>query len=278
MKLFSSATCAEAWLAACNHLITQGDAWRDHNLALEIKEPIRLAHGEKGLVEILNKFLVSREGMPFNTVVNTIFPAQLYARHGVSGVYELYLREVYPAIKKHPDCSWGTYAHRILSRTGHKGEEINPLRDLIKKLRTQLSTPGPNRAVYELGISEPWMELPIYDPAIDRTRPLGGPCLSHLSFKLGANRELRLTAIYRSHWYVQRALGNLFGLAHLQQFVANEAGLKVGPLTCLSTMAQLETQPGQWGKAAVRELIDECQTALTIKVRPPAVLGTAEVH
>jgi hypothetical protein len=69
---------------------------------------------------------------------------------------------------------------------------------------------------------------------------------------------LLLTAFYRSHYYVQRALGNLLGLAHLQNFVAEQAGLAVGPLVCISSMAQLDVSSGQWGKNDVKNLINEC--------------------
>jgi hypothetical protein len=70
-----------------------------------------------------------------------------------------------------------------------------------------------------------------------------------------------LTGVYRSHYYIQRALGNLFGLAHLQHFIAQEAGLQMGPLVCHSTMAQLDLKPNKWGKEDVRGLIAACAAA-----------------
>ncbi|MEZ5972602.1 MAG: hypothetical protein R3C31_12390 [Hyphomonadaceae bacterium] len=261
MKAIEAQTCVEAWLAACDYLTQSDDAWRAYNVVLEIAEPLKLGEDERAVVGILDQFLTDRGGMPFNTVVNTIFPAQLYQRHGAEGVYERYLSEVYPQIEKHPDCSWGTYAQRILCRTDALGETIYPLRDLVNKLKGQLQMSGPNRAVYELGLIDPFMDIPIYDPAQDRTRPIGGPCLSHLSFKLGPDRRLHLTALYRSHWYVQRALGNLFGLAHLLHFVADEAGLKLGSLICLSSMAQLDTKPKAWGKGDVKTLLAQFHAA-----------------
>lgn len=260
MKAIETKTCVEAWLAACDHLLQSDDAWRDYNLILEITEPLKLPADERAIVDRLDKFLTNRGGMPFNTVVNTIFPALLYQRHGAKGVYDLYLTEVYPQIAKHPDCSWGTYAQRILCRTDAAGASIYPLRDLVDKLKAQLAMTGPNRAIYELGILDPFLDIPIYDAAKDRTRPIGGPCLSHLSFKLGPDRRLHLTAFYRSHWYIQRALGNLFGLAHLMNFVANEAGLTMGSLVCISSMAQLDTKPKAWGKTDVTTLIEDCRS------------------
>lgn len=74
---------------------------------------------------------------------------------------------------------------------------------------------------------------------------LNMPCLSHLSFKLTDRESVDLTAIYRSHHYAARALGNLLGLSQLQAFVAKEANLKVGTLTCISTHAHLDLS--SWG-------------------------------
>lgn len=262
MKTIEATTCVEAWLRGCDYLLAnESDNWRAYNVVLEVSKPMSLPPEDKRVVETLDRFLTEHGGMPFNTVVNTIFPAQLYARHGAVGVYERYLSEIYPQIKDHPDCSWGTYAHRILCRKDSDGSTMYPLRELVDKLKTQLTMSGPNRAVYEVGVIDLFADIPIYDAREDRTRPIGGPCLSHISFHLGADRELMLTALYRSHWYVQRALGNLFGLAHLQHFVATEAELKVGPMVCVSTMAILDAQSRKWGKRAVRDLVQRCHSA-----------------
>ncbi|MGH8612251.1 MAG: hypothetical protein ACREYF_09475 [Gammaproteobacteria bacterium] len=270
MKPIEAATCVDAWLQACDHLLEHDkDNWRAYNVILEITDPIALPSGEEAVVRILDRFLTERGGLPFSTVVNTIFPAQLYVRHGAAGVYDRYVSEVYPQIEKHPDCSWGTYAHRILCRTAADGATINPLRDLIKKLKTQLALDGPNRAVYELGVIDPLLDIPIYDPTTDRSLPIGGPCLTHVSVKLTAKRSVMVTGFYRSHFYVQRALGNLFGLAHLQHFIAQETGLAMGPLVCHSSMAHLDLknkkkgapEHEKWGKPDIRELIARCHAA-----------------
>ncbi len=262
MKPIEAATCVDGWLQACNYLLEQEhDNWRAYNVILEIADPIALPPEDRKVFTILDRFLTDSGGSPINTVVNTIFPAQLYMRHGAEGVYERYVSEIYPQVKNHPDCRWGTYAHRILCRTDADGSKMCPLKVLVEKLGVQLTMKGPNRAVYELGIVDPFLDIPIYDPRHDRTRPIGGPCLSHVSFKLTRDSRLMLTALYRSHWYVQRALGNLFGLAHLQYFVAKETGLELGPLVCVSSMALLDVKGGMWGKRAVRDLIKRCRHA-----------------
>jgi hypothetical protein len=216
-------------------------------------------------VDVLSRFLVDQNGLPFSTVVNTIFPAQLYQRHGAAGVYDRYVSDVLPHVLKHPDCAWGTYAQRILCRVDANGTEFSPLKTLVAKLKSQLSISGTNRGTYELGTVDPLLDIPIYDPASsDRSRPNGGPCLSHISVKLTADHRVMLTGVYRSHYWVQRTLGNLFGLAHLQHFIAQEAGLEMGPLICHSTMAQLETHPNRWNGAQVRDLVARCHTAHTL--------------
>jgi hypothetical protein len=66
-------------------------------------------------------------------------------------------------------------------------------------------------------------------PAVDTCqRPvMNRQCLSFLSFKLDNDNRLMLTAVYRNHYYVERLLGNLIGLARLMAFVSNEAGVPV---------------------------------------------------
>lgn len=261
MKPIQAVTCVDAWLQGCDHLLSQEqDAWRDYNIVSEIANPLALPANDRAVVDVLSRFLVDRGGLPFSTVVNTIFPAQLYQRHGAVGVYERYVSDVLPQVLKHPDCAWGTYAQRILRRVDPNGSEFSPLNVLIHKLKTQLAISGTNRGTYELGTVDPFLDIPIYDPASsDRNRPNGGPCLSHISVKLTADHRLMLTGFYRSHYWIQRTLGNLFGLAHLQNFIAQEAGLELGPLVCHSSMAQLELASKKWGTGQVRDLIARCQ-------------------
>jgi hypothetical protein len=171
------------------------------------------------------------------------------------GVYETYPNEIYPAIKQPKE--WGRYAHRLLRRSGPGGTEINPLKIVVEKLQSQLANGQRMRCCYELSVSEGALDLPLYDGATDARRVRGGPCLSHVSLKLGRNNSLYLTALYRSHYYIERALGNLLGLAALQAFVCEQAGLVPGPLVCVSTFAQVDTE--RWNLSAVRQLISDLQ-------------------
>ena len=115
------------------------------------------------------------------------------------------------------------------------------------------------RAVYEANLVEDtdYLELPIYDAECDARGTRCQPCLSHLSFKL-LPRDRVLTVLYRYHYYIEKALGNLLGLAQLLYFVAEETGLGIGPLVCHSTYAVLDTEGG-WRRGDVRQLAADCQ-------------------
>jgi hypothetical protein len=247
-------SCTEAWLTAAEHL-RQQDEWRDYNLVLEIKRPMCLSKIEKQIAAEVNGFLVSKGKHSISTVINTIFPASLYAIHGASRLFERY-REITPKLEDHEDTQWGTYFMRMTTKTANDGGQINPLEYLINKLRRQAAARAPKRAVYELNVVEPFLDIPIYDPVTDKGFHMGGPCLSHLSFKLKGDRSLVLTAIYRSHYYLERALGNFYGLAMLQDFVAHEAGIEAAEFVCHSTMAVLDKE--NIAKSDVTNLLDKC--------------------
>jgi hypothetical protein len=165
--------------------------------------------------------------------------------------------------------TWGTYAQRMLSRRGRKaGEIINPLDLIVARISNAGQIEGKSFLnSYELGIAIPeedltheieiaGAELPTYSPELDGNQWYGFACLSHISIKRvarGTEHAVNLTAVYRAHRYCERALGNLIGLAQLQWFIAKEAGLQVGTLTCVSTHAELDVPA--WGGVAVANQI-----------------------
>ena len=67
-----------------------------------------------------------------------------------------------------------------------------------------------------------------------------------MSFKIvpGVKKSVSLTAMYRNHFYVKKLLGNLVGLGRLLEFVARETNLDVGPLTVISTHAEIDLPKG----------------------------------
>ena len=186
-----------------------------------------------------------------HSVAETIFPGWSYRKHGLQGVFEIYPNKEYPLIKKHPSISWGTYAYRLLRRPDAHGNLINPLEQLLDKMRKEVAVSGTKRSCYELGVAEGEYDLPLYSTAHDGTRHRGGPCLSHLSFKI-VDKKVHLTALYRSHDYRYKVPGNLLGLARLQAFVARETNQRVGSLVVHSSYAFLNG-----AKARVRNLLTE---------------------
>lgn len=62
------------------------------------------------------------------------------------------------------------------------------------------------------------------EASTDRLRPRGAPCLQYVQFRLHEKTRLELFALYRSHDYFNKVLGNMIGLQRLGQFVADSTG------------------------------------------------------
>lgn len=145
----------------------------------------------------------------------------------------------------------------MIRRTTCDGKVINPLGDMIAKMKNHVHGGGKTfRNIYELTISDPTLDIPIYDPERDAGPVMNRQCLSFLSFKLDHESRLMLTAVYRNHYYIARLLGNLVGLARLMAFVGQEAGVHVGPLTIVSTHAEIDAPGG--GRKDVNQLLTKC--------------------
>lgn len=265
-QVFAEDRIVPTWLAAAKYLLANGR--RARNLVLEIDHPRLLVTEDERAIKAVDAARRQHCDLSVLTVAGTIFPQGLYRRHGAKGLDARYLKIMARAKKKG---TWGTYAMRMMERRGRKpGTTFNPLDQVIFKLR-RASVQGDGNAyesVYEMGVhvaedldGEPMLaacELPTFDSALDGGKVSNMPCLSHLTFKLTDAKSVDLTAIYRSHYYAQRALGNLIGLTHLLTYVATQAGIEVGRLTCISTDANLDLE--NWGGApAGRELLRELE-------------------
>lgn len=261
MKLIVGTTAPDVWVQAAEHLLGC-PSHEDYDVFLHIATPTALSSEDRVVVSHIDDFLVRGGGYSINTVAETIFPFSEYVRGGSAGVFENYPEKIRAIHKGRSDRGWGCYALRLLRQTDHQGRTFNPLKELVAKIRDH----GNYRACNELGLGQQCEEdIPIYDPATDR-RPLYGrlPCLSHISVKVH-DGAIRLNATYRAHNYVQRLLGNLFGLAQLQAFIALETALAVGPLTINSTFARLDTgrdngADRRWTLREVKVLLANCRT------------------
>lgn len=258
MKLISVDTLAQAWLDASLYLLKL-PGWTDTSTILHIARPTSVRPQDERVANVLEEFLVTHRRHGHHTVAETIFPGYEYVTHGVEGVYSAYPARIFPRIQRHRDTRhWGTYAYRLLRRRDREGNEYNPLECCIQKMKDKVR----KRAAYEVGLGFGF-DLATYDDDEDRGGRMGVPCLSHLSFKVIDN-TVHLAVMYRSHYYIQRAYGNLLGLARLQAFVAGQVELAVGPLVCHSTMAVLE-HGRQWGwrKGEVPPLLSRCHAAMS---------------
>jgi hypothetical protein len=242
--LSDSSSISQAWLAAAKHLKSQkGRAC--YNLIYAITSPGDKTPEDEALYKRYDIFSEQCGMGSTTTVANTIFPLDTYLTYGGSNFYEEYTSRIYPQVKT----AWGTYFDRMIrrrDRTGKpfqnsQGTPLNPLDLLVNKLRKRAKSGLGTKSHYELALADEGFELTTYLPEKDPGHQRGGPCLSHISFKIDDLGALRLTAFYRSHFYVERALGNLLGLARLQAFAAQEAQMPIGPLTCIASYAYLET-------------------------------------
>ncbi len=256
---FEADTCPQLWLAAAEFLMKQ-PAQSASSVVLAARTPTVMTAAAFAIHHCVDDFLRSHGRLAVPTVASSIFPANFYMHGGAEGVYEDYLKLPFPS-------RWGFYALRMLRKTVVSGgrnniREINPLRILVNKIKGQLAT-RPMRAAYEMGMldANDLLELPIHDAGSDSRRTRGQPCLSHMSFKLLPDaHQVTLTALYRRHYYMEKALGNLIGLAQLLSFVATETGLNVGPLICHSTLANLDR--GSWGLRGAETLLQQCRDSV----------------
>ncbi len=248
----SAPTREEAWFAAMEHLNKQDDK-SDINIVLEIESPATASDLSRKIKRDFNQLLVEADQYPIHTVAETIFPGEEYRRHGPEGVFDVYPNEVYPIIKKESANSRGTYAHRLVRGINNKGEECRPLENCIDRMKSEMEKPATKRAIYEISLEN------VDTIPVNRNDNLymGFPCLSHLSFKLMKHEsKVHLTAVYRSHYYVIKALGNFLGLARLMDFVAREVGVEIGTLVCLSTFAVMDTPTGL-GQQKIQKFIND---------------------
>ena len=242
MKVISTETREEAWLKAVNHLKNNAAHKTEYNLIIEVTQPALSNDRTRVIRTSFDKFLQLNNEFSVQTVADTIFPAALYKKHGAEGVYTIYPEEVYPKIKKIRANQRDTYAMRTVRGTNAKGQEMNPLKEVVSRLSKIANTKRGVRCAHEISLDDS-ESIPINQN--DRSL-YGFPCLSHLSFKLSHDREtLHLTAIYRSQFFIQKAMGNLLGLARLQDFVCREIGTKMGTLVCHATYAWLDDDKGK---------------------------------
>lgn len=218
-------SCARAWLAASEAVAAAGG--KANNVVIDIADPLAEDGLDAAVIGTVDRFLREHGRLPVATVANTIFPSA-FARGRTAT--ELYAD--YPALHdrmRRATRDWGRYFDRMTRWPMPGGGTVNQLDRIVRKVRRQRVSGRVFSSIYGVAI---------HDPSRD-TRWRGGPCLSSLNFEREGER-LMLTASYRSHHYIARSLGNLIGLGRLLGFVAAEADLEPGSLTCMSIHAEID--------------------------------------
>jgi hypothetical protein len=246
-------SCPLAWLAAVKAVDAVPDH-EAHNVILDVANPALDITRAHPIVEAVDDFLRARDKSVL-AVANTIFPTSLYERHGAPDFFRVFHDQILPKVRLKERWS-GYYFERMTDYPRRDGKPFNLLWDIVERLRKSVANPTYNK-----------YELPVFDPErdIDNSR-YGGQCLSFLSFKLlpGSKKRLGLTVMYRNHYYIEKLLGNLMGLGRLMAFVAKEAAIEIGPLTVVSTHAEVD-QPKGASRNDLLALIKQCEVALAAK-------------
>jgi hypothetical protein len=212
-----------------------------------------------------------------DTVASTIFPASLYRSPGypwsrdlrgtsqeaalddaANTLYEKY-RRILPAL--HHFNRTGTYFERMMAWSNKKGPAYNQVAARIKKLRSDHGRNWSVSNAADLAISgDGELEAAggLQTFASSDERPRGFPCLVHVDLTV-RDHTLHLSAVYRHQYLITKAYGNALGLAHLQRFIAEQTGYKVGELTVFGTYSDTETDI--WKKPKVNQILAEVRQA-----------------
>lgn len=261
-----------AWLTALERVVDAGGRWP--NLVVRIDDPV----AEDACVRVAVDAFIDRRRQrslgpwPVETVANTLFPRPLYRPGAPDPAGHLYRLERTRRRVRRRCNPRGDYFERMVAWPGVDGP-VNQLDAVIRRLTKHREAGRRNGTPYEIALAHPEFDaapsvvggdaeaatasLQIYAPGRDNS-PLGFPCLSHVSLSLFDGR-LHAAAVYRNHHFLSRAYGNYLGLGRLAAFVAEQSGVGLGSLVCVSSTADAEYV--KYGKRAVTELVTCCRAA-----------------
>lgn len=246
-----SPDCVSAWRAALA-AVDAKPGHESHNVIIDVADPTARSRLSDPVVAAVDAYLRGEGEKGVETVANTIFPEALYNLHGAPLFFERFEDNVLPRVNL-KECWSGYYFERMMRFPKGGGGFENQLQRIIDRIK--------DPAVRALNK----FELSIFDPTRDVDRsPYGGQCLSFASLKLvgpADQRRIAMTAFYRNHFYVRKLLGNLIGLGRLMSFLAKETGLRVGPLTIVSTHAEIDLPSTRTELKALLARVDELEEA-----------------
>lgn len=223
------ATADEAWRSCASHLLAEGDRL---NLVVHVHGP---ANFDQDALKKLDPRSVDGDVMSVFDVATTIFPRPSARWQLNAAKFAEHYLPAYARLKRRNRSGWGFYFQRLVSFGQTGAPQLVRIVDGLK---------GWGRAHHGAFV------IHISSAEVDKPRPQGGPCWRYGQFMADGDR-LSLAAVYRSHDYFHKALGNFVGLSRLLSYVCSKTGHSVGTLTCHSTYAFLGTR-----KAATARLLD----------------------
>lgn len=265
---------AEAWIAAVELLLDRGGKSFHLTTAFPASYEAESAPWQE-----VDDFLVQHKKCKWElqTVVNTIFPEELYhpdlGDAAAERLYETYAMSMRVHRRSGHGHGKETYFNRLVAypvatgsteRLGEKAEKLNEdgtwnqIAFFLDRL-TRQRVKGKRRNSYELGLSHPVdADLRVQSPLHDIS-PGSFPCLSHISLTLVDDR-VNLTATYRNQYLITRGFGNYIGLIRLAEFIARESGAEPGEVQVVATGADVELESFSAGE--IKELVTSCRAAL----------------
>lgn len=218
-RYVEASTLSEGWLGAAA-LLRKAPGKKVVHLMVRIANP----SAEVDEIRMAAAALIEAEGKkaPIETVRTTIFPTRWAERHPAPEDLALHYRDNYAELRGFAQNQHGTYFGRIVAypRDADETDLADQLNETVQKLIEEQIN-GTNKSSR--------FEINVYSERHDGRRPWGFPCLAHLSVHMHEG-ALHMQAVYRNEFIVQRGYGNFLGVAELQTFIANSAGLEVGEL------------------------------------------------
>jgi len=183
-----------------------------------------------GIQEIPNLIMVLRDNFAMTGKTNKFFDSEFRNVYGDERIdYAASVTFVQP--KKNmlgvwsyeqndPKAKWtNSYWGRMIAFGG----EVNQIEAAIKKLSN--------------GKNTKMISIAVYDPTSDSKKVMGGvPCLSSVDIK-PRNKELDVTAFFRSMRFGKAGYADIKALCDLGTYIAERSGMKMGTLTLHATSA-----------------------------------------
>jgi len=206
-----------AWLKAVRFLAENGDVF---NVIISMENPLEFEDSDLILYDPRKGMETARS---VEDVANTIFPKRSSKWNLADAEFASYYCRAYRRLLHKGPRSWGMYFLRLID---FGSKHVNQLEKIISGLGGW----GRNhKAAFVIHFSSSETDSP---------RPLGAPCLQFCEF-VREGEKLSLLAVYRSHDYYLKALGNFVGLSRLLRYVSERTGIPTGSIICHSTYAYL---------------------------------------